>query len=98
MTYLSAIFIQLLYKLCEEHAVELATIIANCRLKLQLFRSPWGVHESNKKQHSSISLAYLKLHIQMALFMVLYGLYWELGKLRRVSGAPPSSLQAITLI
>jgi len=63
MTYPPALFVQLLYKVCEEHAVELATIIANYRLKHQLFRSPWGVHESDKKQHSSISLAYLKLHI-----------------------------------
>ena len=75
---------QLLYKVCEEHAVELATIIANYRLK-QPFRK---VHESDKKQHSSISLAYLNLNIPMALFMALYCAYRQLGKLRRVSGDP----------
>jgi len=33
---------KLLYKVCEEHAVELATIIANYRSKHQPVRSPWG--------------------------------------------------------
>ena len=65
-------------------------------LQLLLLTTDWNinrlshhgkVHESDKKQRSSISLAYLKLHIQMALFMVLYSACtssWEsLGKFQK---------------